>query len=60
MGREREREKWWGGGKIEGEEKKKEKSWKALGRIKDCKYLKVNKSFPVCLLSFGVNSWAVL
>lgn len=44
----------------DGEEKKKEKSWKALGRIKDCKYLKVNKSFPVCLLSFGVNSWAVL
>ena len=38
-----------------GEENRKEKSGKA-GRIKGYKYLKVNKSFPACLLSFMANS----
>ena len=45
---------WVGGGRGLGEENRKEKSRKA-GRIKGYKYLKVNKSFPACLLSFMAN-----
>lgn len=41
-------------------EKRKEKYWKAWGKIKYYEYLKVNKCFPVCLFSFRANLFMLL